>query len=223
MWSFGVRIPHLQIPLGLNKHACLWLYSNACVHDLSCERAKLLEEHPHAICRYNLTKWAIQLNELTPGLKEKLAPTDCRLRPDQHYTELGEYDKVNTTQAQVHSLIEFMASGLVCLTFSAGCRQMLRSCGWRPSSVQRGKQRIREFPSSHAGSNRITCRWVRAWLLNMLEVIGRAGKLANLRAVVTFLVDRGIMLSSRRRCCTAEDPSNYLVRPPPVSKHDPGL
>ena len=45
-------------------------------------------------CRYNFTSWAIQLNEVTPGLEKKLAPTDCRLRPDQHYTELGEYDKV---------------------------------------------------------------------------------------------------------------------------------
>ena len=45
-------------------------------------------------CRYNLTQWAIQLNEITPGLKEKLAPTDCRLRPDQHHLELGEYDQV---------------------------------------------------------------------------------------------------------------------------------
>lgn len=45
-------------------------------------------------CRYNLTKWAIQLNEITPGLEKKLAPTDCRLRPDQHHLELGEYDQV---------------------------------------------------------------------------------------------------------------------------------
>ena len=34
------------------------------------------------------------LNEITPGLEAKLAPTDCRLRPDQHFLELGEYDKV---------------------------------------------------------------------------------------------------------------------------------
>ena len=45
-------------------------------------------------CRYNLTQWAVQLNEITPGLREKLAPTDCRLRPDQHHLELGEYDQV---------------------------------------------------------------------------------------------------------------------------------
>jgi hypothetical protein len=44
--------------------------------------------------RYNLTQFAIQLNEVTPGLEAKLAPTDCRLRPDQHYLELGCYDQV---------------------------------------------------------------------------------------------------------------------------------
>ena len=44
--------------------------------------------------RYNLTGWAIKLNEVTPGLEERLAPTDCRLRPDQHFLELGQYDQV---------------------------------------------------------------------------------------------------------------------------------
>ena len=46
-------------------------------------------------CRYNLTQFAIQLNEVTPGLEAKLAPTDCRLRPDQHALELGQYDQVS--------------------------------------------------------------------------------------------------------------------------------
>lgn len=40
----------------------------------------------------------MKLNELTPGLKEKLAPTDCRLRPDQRATENGEYDLVSLKQ-----------------------------------------------------------------------------------------------------------------------------
>ena len=44
--------------------------------------------------RYNLTGWAIKLNEITPGLDRKLAPTDCRLRPDQRATEVGDYDEV---------------------------------------------------------------------------------------------------------------------------------
>ncbi|KAK9834197.1 hypothetical protein WJX81_007601 [Elliptochloris bilobata] len=51
--------------------------------------------------RYNLTGWAIQLNELTPGLEERLAPTDCRLRPDQHCLELGQYDQANVEKQRL--------------------------------------------------------------------------------------------------------------------------
>ena len=43
-----------------------------------------------------MTNFAIWLNELTPpGLEQKLAPTDCRLRPDQHFLEEGVYDQVH--------------------------------------------------------------------------------------------------------------------------------
>ncbi|CAK7328549.1 unnamed protein product [Dovyalis caffra] len=45
--------------------------------------------------KYNLTRFSITLNELTPGLKEKLPPTDSRLRPDQRCLENGEYAKAN--------------------------------------------------------------------------------------------------------------------------------
>ncbi|KAI0499789.1 hypothetical protein KFK09_017997 [Dendrobium nobile] len=45
--------------------------------------------------RYNLTSFAITLNELTPGLMERLPPTDSRVRPDQRYLENGEYEKAN--------------------------------------------------------------------------------------------------------------------------------
>ena len=47
------------------------------------------------VYRYNMTSFAICLNELTPGLKQKLAPTDSRLRPDQHALEEGIYDQVS--------------------------------------------------------------------------------------------------------------------------------
>lgn len=43
--------------------------------------------------RYNLTSFAITLNELTPGLQERLPPTDSRLRPDQRHLENGDYDE----------------------------------------------------------------------------------------------------------------------------------
>lgn len=51
--------------------------------------------------RYNLTRFAITLNELTPGLKEKLPPTDSRLRPDQRYLENGEYGMANSEKLRL--------------------------------------------------------------------------------------------------------------------------
>lgn len=51
--------------------------------------------------RYNLTRFALTLNELTPGLKEKLPPTDSRLRPDQRCLENGEYEKANSEKLRL--------------------------------------------------------------------------------------------------------------------------
>ncbi|KAL6637693.1 hypothetical protein ACP70R_025265 [Stipagrostis hirtigluma subsp. patula] len=51
--------------------------------------------------RYNLTRFAITLNELTPGLKEKLPPTDSRLRPDQRCLENGEYERANAEKLRL--------------------------------------------------------------------------------------------------------------------------
>lgn len=51
--------------------------------------------------RYNLTTFAMQLNEITPGLEDKIAPTDSRLRPDQLYTEKGMWDEANAEKQRV--------------------------------------------------------------------------------------------------------------------------
>ncbi|XP_020216391.1 oxysterol-binding protein-related protein 2B isoform X1 [Cajanus cajan] len=66
--------------------------------DFSSSNASLLWKRTMPspnLTRYNLTPFAITLNELTPGLKEKLPPTDSRLRPDQRHLENGEYEKAN--------------------------------------------------------------------------------------------------------------------------------
>ncbi|XP_027361175.1 oxysterol-binding protein-related protein 2A-like [Abrus precatorius] len=66
--------------------------------DFTSSNASLLWKRnmpPPNLTRYNLTPFAITLNELTPGLKEKLPPTDSRLRPDQRHLENGEYEKAN--------------------------------------------------------------------------------------------------------------------------------
>eukprot|EP00735_Rhodelphis_limneticus_P015137 TRINITY_DN92_c0_g1::TRINITY_DN92_c0_g1_i1::g.14816::m.14816 TRINITY_DN92_c0_g1::TRINITY_DN92_c0_g1_i1::g.14816 ORF type:complete len:726 (+),score=117.04,sp/Q8L751/ORP1C_ARATH/39.77/3e-163,Oxysterol_BP/PF01237.13/2.1e-113,PH_11/PF15413.1/1.2e-06,PH_11/PF15413.1/2.1e+03,PH/PF00169.24/0.0019,PH/PF00169.24/1.5e+04,PH/PF00169.24/6.8e+03,PH_8/PF15409.1/1.1e+02,PH_8/PF15409.1/4.9 TRINITY_DN92_c0_g1_i1:100-2277(+) len=44
---------------------------------------------------YNMTLFALQLNEITPDCEGKLAPTDSRLRPDQRHLENGFFDMAN--------------------------------------------------------------------------------------------------------------------------------
>ncbi|KAH9772891.1 Oxysterol-binding protein-related protein 1D [Citrus sinensis] len=69
--------------------------------------------------RYNLTPFAISLNELTPGLLDKLPPTDSRLRPDQRYLENGEYELANAEKLRLEQL-------------QRQARQLQES-GWQPS------------------------------------------------------------------------------------------
>ncbi|KAG9133685.1 hypothetical protein Leryth_018685 [Lithospermum erythrorhizon] len=54
--------------------------------------------------RYNLTPFAISLNELTAGLREKLPPTDSRLRPDQRHLENGDYEMANAEKLRLEQL-----------------------------------------------------------------------------------------------------------------------
>lgn len=54
--------------------------------------------------RYNLTSFAVSLNEITPGLREKLPPTDSRLRPDQRHLENGEYELANAEKLRLEQL-----------------------------------------------------------------------------------------------------------------------
>lgn len=44
---------------------------------------------------FNLTPYAITLNDDNPEIKHWLPPTDCRLRPDQHAFERGEFERAN--------------------------------------------------------------------------------------------------------------------------------
>ncbi|KAG9143156.1 hypothetical protein Leryth_021362 [Lithospermum erythrorhizon] len=72
--------------------------------DMSNAQLLWKRDHPPVnLTRYNLTSFAITLNELTPGLKEKLPPTDSRLRPDQRHLENGEYDKANAEKLRLET------------------------------------------------------------------------------------------------------------------------
>ncbi|KAF5729866.1 oxysterol-binding protein-related protein 2A isoform X4 [Tripterygium wilfordii] len=78
---------------------------------------------PPNLTRYNLTSFAITLNELTPGLQEKLPPTDSRLRPDQRHLENGEYEKANAEKQR--------------LEMRQRISRKLQENGWRPRWFQR--------------------------------------------------------------------------------------
>uniref|UniRef100_A0A672MD80 Oxysterol-binding protein n=1 Tax=Sinocyclocheilus grahami TaxID=75366 RepID=A0A672MD80_SINGR len=47
---------------------------------------------------YGFSRFAIELNELCPELKELLPPTDARFRPDQRYMQLADLGQQVTTQ-----------------------------------------------------------------------------------------------------------------------------
>ncbi|KAL8503325.1 hypothetical protein ACS0TY_022167 [Phlomoides rotata] len=90
------------------------------------EEASLLWKRntiPPNLTRYNLTSFAITLNEMTPGLKEKLPPTDSRLRPDQRHLENGEFDKANSEKLR--------------LEMRQRMSRKLQEHGWEPRWFQR--------------------------------------------------------------------------------------
>ncbi|KAI4307317.1 hypothetical protein L6164_030519 [Bauhinia variegata] len=96
-------------------------------HD-SLSDARLLwkrSKPPKFPTRYNFTRFAITLNELTPGLKEKLPPTDSRLRPDQRYLENGEYEMANAEKLRLEQR-------------QRQARKMQES-GWKPRWFARDK------------------------------------------------------------------------------------
>ncbi|KAE8055953.1 hypothetical protein FH972_012760 [Carpinus fangiana] len=94
--------------------------------------------------RYNLTSFAITLNELTHGLQEKLPPTDSRLRPDQRHLENGEYDKANAEKQRLEMrqrMDLFAASTEIYEKRGAGycrCRGNYKKMGGSPDGL-RGK------------------------------------------------------------------------------------
>ncbi|XP_054809134.1 oxysterol-binding protein-related protein 2A-like isoform X2 [Prosopis cineraria] len=78
---------------------------------------------PTNLTRYNMTSFAITLNELLPGLKEKLPPTDSRMRPDQRHLENGEYEKANLEKQRLEKRQRMS--------------RKIQENGWKPKWFQR--------------------------------------------------------------------------------------
>ena len=45
-------------------------------------------------CRWGLTSYVVRATEMTPGLRERLPPTDSRLRRDLQLLERARYGEV---------------------------------------------------------------------------------------------------------------------------------
>ncbi|OIV92770.1 hypothetical protein TanjilG_00904 [Lupinus angustifolius] len=94
--------------------------------DFTSSNASLLWKRtlpPTNVTRYNLTSFAITLNELTLGLKVKLPPTDSRLRPDQRHLENGEYEKANLEKQRLEKRQRMSRT--------------IQESGWKPRWFQR--------------------------------------------------------------------------------------
>uniref|UniRef100_W5MIQ2 Oxysterol-binding protein n=1 Tax=Lepisosteus oculatus TaxID=7918 RepID=W5MIQ2_LEPOC len=53
---------------------------------------------------YGFTRFAIELNELSPEMKDLLPPTDARFRPDQRYLEEGNVEAAATEKQRIEEL-----------------------------------------------------------------------------------------------------------------------
>ena len=53
---------------------------------------------------FNLTPYAVTLNDCPAALERLLPPTDCRLRPDQRAFELGKYERANELKSEQEEL-----------------------------------------------------------------------------------------------------------------------
>ncbi|CAM8877680.1 unnamed protein product [Rhodiola kirilowii] len=81
---------------------------------------------PLNVTRYNLTSFAITLNEITPGLQEELPPTDSRFRPDQRHLENGEYEKADSEKQRLEKRQRMS--------------RKLQECGWKPRWFHQEKE-----------------------------------------------------------------------------------
>ncbi|KAG6489537.1 hypothetical protein ZIOFF_050811 [Zingiber officinale] len=87
--------------LGDRVEEALTELDGCCQNSRLSEPFSLMSSNGFIKASYNLTRFAITVNELTLGLKEKLPPTDSRLRPDQRCLENGEYEMANAEKLRL--------------------------------------------------------------------------------------------------------------------------
>ncbi|KAK9766384.1 Oxysterol-binding protein 3 [Basidiobolus ranarum] len=82
-------------------HHALW-------HNLGEDKLEIIwrahSPHPSSSEMYGFTQFAMELNEITPDIADKLPQTDTRLRPDQKLFEHGKVDEAEEEKLRVEQL-----------------------------------------------------------------------------------------------------------------------
>lgn len=91
---------HIEGPQGRIPDVSIrGVWSKQLIAEMGDDRGPIVvwQKNPPAVepTRYNLSTFAIQLNEMTEDIEGKVAPTDSRLRPDQQCLEKGVYSEAN--------------------------------------------------------------------------------------------------------------------------------
>lgn len=68
------------------------------------EMVLLWKYHEQPLEAFNLTPYAVLLNDLPQGLHDWLPPTDCRLRPDLRLFETGRYEEADVMKRNLEEL-----------------------------------------------------------------------------------------------------------------------
>ena len=84
--SWNERLLSKPVPGGDHHSSVLWK-----ANPLKDESAKM----------YNLSSFALSLNELSDELKSRICKTDSRLRPDQRFMENGDFDAADKEKARL--------------------------------------------------------------------------------------------------------------------------
>ena len=92
-----------ELPLGLTGKwtSSLQVTDHGIVKSNEPPTWSVAELPPEASKRYGFTSFAASLNEITALEKDKLPPTDSRLRPDQRAAEDGDFETAETLKAKL--------------------------------------------------------------------------------------------------------------------------
>ncbi|KAG8062265.1 hypothetical protein GUJ93_ZPchr0003g18494 [Zizania palustris] len=87
---------------GNNEYSCKLKFKEQSIIDRNPHQVQgVVQDRSGRTVATLFGKWDESMHYLTPGLKDKLPPTDSRLRPDQRCLENGEYERANAEKLRL--------------------------------------------------------------------------------------------------------------------------